>query len=201
MASGIAGIGRGGAYATAALTFALPADQVPPDLSRVVLVLQIAALLRTPGTAVLAMQPEYAAAFRSIGPPANWGLTAAFARERLAGGNFFLNRLATSGRYGPWLLTEPGATFVFDRIADGVDFPSRWLETGLPVPKAVLDFHGIANQSHLYRLCPYLPENGYGEVVAGFPTATGEPSHIALAPSALGLSVEAVDLLAEEAVA
>ena len=197
LASGIAGIGRGGAYATAALTQTVLPRTPDPAETRVVLVLQSAALIRTPGSSIVALQPEYQAAFRRIGLPTNWGLTAVFARERLAGGSFMLNRVTLGGKYGPWLLTDPGATFVFDRLADGGDFPLNWLKTGLPVPATVLDFHGIESEKQLYRQCPYLPENGYGEVMAGVPTKRGDVSHKALAPVALGLSVETVRQIAE----
>lgn len=192
---GIAGIGRGGAYAATTLGPALSEGSALTGETRVVLVLQSAALLRDPGQAGVALQQAYQTAFSAIGLPATWRLNAVFARERLAGAGFFLNRLAQSAAYRPWLLTDPGATFVFDQTAPGVDFPWGWLETGLPVPDAVLQFHDIARSPAIYRVCPYLPQNGYGEVIAGFPASQGAFAHQSLKPNAHGMTVEPVDLI------
>ena len=195
--AGLAGIGRGGAFANVTMRSATAI--APLTMSKhVVAVLQTAALLRDPSLEALDLRESYEVSFRSIGLPEGWRLKALFVRERLAGGGFFLNRLAEGGHYAPWLLTEPGATFVFEGHDAGAPFPEGWFRTGLPVPAYVLAHHGISDFPNIYRVCPYLPENGYGELVAGVPTPDGVPSWQSRAPVALGLDVEIVDLLVPE---
>lgn len=185
--NGLAGIGRGGAFAE--VTF-LPQsrDDAKVTGDTAVLVLQTAALLRDPSDDGYDLRAAYEQSLRDIGLPDNWELPAVFLRERLAGGGFFLNRLAGTMRYAPWLLTEPGATFIFTRKAGTMTgFPESWLAGGLPIPKKVLQFHGLSASAELYRACPYLPQNGYGEVTLGAKTTNGKPSHQVLAPRTLNL--------------
>lgn len=194
LANGLAGIGRGGAYAKSTLAVDIAADRkAPTGLDRVVMVLMTPALLCAP-IAPIDLNSSYDAAFRAIGLPCNWSLSAVFVQQALAGGGFFLNRL-TGGNYAPWLLTQSGSTFVFDRIGKGADLPDGWFRDGLPVPPDVLAFHGLQTLSQPYRVCPYLPENGYGEVTIGVLTKDRQLSHVALAPAALKLKVEPFDLI------
>lgn len=186
LAKGLAGIGRGGAFAAATLETTEPAPEIDDRETRVVLVLQSAALLRTRGQES-DLTTVYAAAFRQLGLPAGWRLKTVFVRERLAGGGFFLQRRA-SKPYSPWLLTEPGSTFVFDRTSGSAGFPSVWLRGGLDVPGDVLGYYGLSG-AQTYREVPYLPQNGYGEVIAGFPLASGARSFEALRPECHRLEV------------
>ncbi|TVR81417.1 MAG: hypothetical protein EA405_08730 [Rhodospirillales bacterium] len=97
-----------------------------------------------------------------------------FARQRLAGGAFFLQRFAGNGTYLPWLLTEAGSVFVLgatDRGADVAKTLRGWLEQGLSLPESVLDHHELrrapgetCRDASLWAQCPYIRQNGYGEV-------------------------------------
>ncbi|NTT85947.1 hypothetical protein [Tabrizicola fusiformis] len=193
---GLGGIGRGGAYAEATLTdiSTAPPQRPDPANGRVIVTLASLALLRTPRSGT-DLRRAYEAAFREIGLPAGWSLTAAFAQERLAGGAFFLNRLNDKSSYRPWLLSESGATFVFDRTSGQASLPDVWFDRGLPVPPSVLEFHGLTDVPDLWRYCPYLPENGYGEVTLPARLTDGRASHVALAPE----DVEVIALFGEVA--
>lgn len=193
--NGLAGIGRGGAFADVLLE--KPATAAKPLAGkRVVGVLQSAALLRDPSRAAVDLHTAYADAFAELGLPETIRLTAVFVRERLAGGGFFRSRLAQSERaYAPWLLTEAGATFVFDSV-DGSDIdPAGVFPAGLPVPQTVLIHHGIEDLTELYRVCPYLPDNGYGDLVVDPFPVDGRPHWQARSPAKLGLSVEQIGAL------
>lgn len=192
--SGLGGIGRGGAYAEATLAETGGNPPLRPDAgnSRVVLTLASLALLRSPDSGP-DLRGAYEAAFREIGLPEEWSLTAVFAQERLAGGAFFLNRLQDKSGYRPWLLTTPGATFVFDRKEGNQPLPAYWFDSGLKLPASVLGFHGLNGVPDLWRYCPYLPENGYGEITLPAQTLDGKLPHLGLVPS----NVEFIDLCVE----
>jgi hypothetical protein len=99
----------------------------------------------------------------------------------LAGGHYLFQRFSPrqSGpdyrRYKPYLLTDAGSCFVVrpeaGREADALAVVNQWLRRGLPLTEQVKQFYGVAGveESNLWRSCPYLPENGYGEI-----TATGQ---------------------------
>ncbi len=83
-----------------------------------------------------------------------------YASQRLTGGYLAVRRrLYGRGRYYPFLLTEPGSVFLLkgelkDRLTDLVT-------NGLPVMKDMKDVNGSID----WRNCPYMPENGYGEII------------------------------------
>lgn len=188
--SGLLGIGRGGAFASVTLATAC-SHHAPAPGRRAVAVLQTPALLRDPGDKSLDLAMAYGDAFAELGLPQAWRLISVFARERLAGGGFFFNRFAGKGKaYAPWLLTEPGATFVFECGADGVHWPEDLFKRGLQVPASVKIHHGIEKVPDLYRVCPYLPENGYGELIVDPFRIRSRPLWEVRSPSALGLEVE-----------
>jgi hypothetical protein len=195
IAEGLGGIGRGGAFAQVSL------EKIPPEThpimgKRIVAVLQSAALLRDPSRPAVNLRSAYADAFAELGLPETITLRAVFVRERLAGGGFFRSRLAQKDRvYAPFMLTEAGATFVFDS-SDGTPIdPAQLFPNGLDVPQSVLVHHGIEDLTELYRVCPYLPQNGYGELVGAPFQTEGRALWQAREPSALGLTVEIVDAL------
>ena len=193
---GLAGIGRGGAFADVSLTD-ISADRPPrpdPAESRAIVTLASLTLLRSPDSGT-DLRRAYEAAFREIGLPSGWSLTAVFAQERLAGGAFFLNRLKDKMPYRPWLLTRPGATFVFDRGSGDAPLPEGWFDRGLAVPPSVLAFHGLSDVAELWRYCPYLPQNGYGEITLPARTVDGKAPHFALMPK----DAEAITLVDEVA--
>jgi hypothetical protein len=84
----------------------------------------------------------------------------AYARETLAGG-YQSNRFRRAdGLYRPWLLTLPGSSFRFEFSNSKGERHARRMEqleiNGLPLPSWGADF--------TWRTCPFVPENGYGEV-------------------------------------
>jgi hypothetical protein len=97
-----------------------------------------------------------------------------FARQSLAGGYYLYKRFARTGTagYRPYLLTEAGSVFVLeakdDSLASTRKQIANWLETGLPLPSWVSQF-ADEDESQRWRFCPYIPENGYGEIAVNLP--------------------------------
>jgi hypothetical protein len=172
VAQGIAGLGRTGSFATVRLEAAAePAGPEIDERGRIALVLQSAALLREPAIAGDVTE-AYRQAFRELGAEAS-GLTLAaiFVRERLAGAEFIAARFFGKDRiYRPYLLTEPGSTFVFDigpgRRADACAAVAGWERRGLDIPAATLDAYALPKGASLWKACPFVRENGYAEVAS-----------------------------------
>jgi hypothetical protein len=108
-----------------------------------------------------------------------------FARQTLAGGEYLWRRFQKKhGRpYNPWPLTEPGSVFVLQvanvREADAQTFLQRIATRGLPIPAWARTAFGLTGDPKTdWCFCPYLPENGYGEVALNLET------HVRLAPKA-----------------
>lgn len=78
-----------------------------------------------------------------------------FARQELAGGHIALRYPQRSDGYEPYLLTSPGSVFLVERTGEGTR-PEDLLRRGLPVHDAITRRH--------WSECPYLPENGFGQV-------------------------------------
>jgi len=90
-----------------------------------------------------------------------------FASHSLAGG-FYLHRRFQPGRpYNPYLLTDAGSVFVLQaapgRESDAKDCMASWLAHGLALPDWAMETYGIVG-TPLWMTCPYLPENGCGEI-------------------------------------
>jgi len=91
-----------------------------------------------------------------------------FHRVSLAGGGYLRHRFQTGDPYRPYLLTDPGSVFLL-RIKDrqkASDCVTRWLRRGLDLSGPVRHFYrlgGIAERE-LWKSCPFLPENGFGEI-------------------------------------
>lgn len=198
LSNGLAGVGRGGAYADVSLT-STTEEYTESNDDRVVVVLQSSALLRDPASDGQDLCVDYEQGFRKIGLPNNWALSAVFVEETLAGGSFMKNRRPSKSLYQPWLLTKPGGVFVFERQSGDVPLPKNWFEYGLDVPATVLDHYGLKQNEFLYRECPYLPQNGYGEVTHGVQLANGRLSHEALNITELGFSYSTISTLEETA--
>jgi hypothetical protein len=90
----------------------------------------------------------------------NW-----FQRLSLAGSHYLAERFQPSGSYRPWLLSAPGSIFVFqvNDVARAKESVEKWLQQGLKPFGKGFYFDDDA-PSQLWRNCPYIPENGYGEV-------------------------------------
>lgn len=92
-----------------------------------------------------------------------------FATQELAGGEHAARRSFRGRAYEPFVLTSAGSTFVFEpgdpqkahEVLDG------WRYRGLEVAPRILAHYGWDGRNpgrELHRLCPFLPQNGYGEV-------------------------------------
>ena len=93
-----------------------------------------------------------------------------YARQCLAGGFYLWKRFQSDQPYNPWLLTEPGSVFVL-RLANPGNQPkaaklaANWLARGLPLPEwAKTRYQRNGRPGDDWRNCPYIPQNGYGEV-------------------------------------
>ena len=179
MAHGIRGIGKTKANTSSLdvlLQPVLPAmTGKPRNDGLVVLSLQSDALLfdalaltETSGPADL--QKLYEAYFgRTSG--ASMSLIRYFARQRLAGGWYLHSRFQPGKAYHPLALTEAGSVFVLrienrekaEKVLDG------WRRRGLPIPDSVSKrlertIDGTSVSGADWRNCPFVPENGWGEV-------------------------------------
>ena len=169
MANGLAGIGRGGAYAKVRVRKGKENDLIAGTPGKVVLTLQTEALLRRPienhGGDVTELYRE---AFRGLGiSGTGYELKAIFINEELRGGEFVARRLGNAV-YRPWLLTLPGSVFVFHRTnnapGEDLDVLNSFLRDGIPPPIKTLDFYDLQPGDDLYKTCPYSTDNGYGAV-------------------------------------
>lgn len=84
--------------------------------------------------------------------------------QKLACGYFSVRYPPIAGIYCPYLLTEPGSTFVVTAPSEAAGFFAEIALCGLPLPAGVV---------HDWRTCPFVPENGYGEVRVGFSAGLG----------------------------
>ncbi len=86
-------------------------------------------------------------------------VTRHFSREKLVGGGYLHHRFGNGKNYTPRLLTTAGSVFVLkvietDQAEKHLD---NWLAHGLP---------SLSGES--WQTCPYLPQNGYGEIAINF---------------------------------
>jgi hypothetical protein len=168
LADGLAGVGRGGAYCD--VTFCDPASE---DIAAShVMMLKTPALLRAPDPGEFPkLHGPYQAAFDEIGlAGTGFRLKTLYVDEHLAGHAFMQNRRARPD-FMPYLLTKAGSVFVFEHDDPQARLPETWFHSGLPVPSSVRLFHGLDRESDLWRVCSYVPENGYGEVLRYAPMA------------------------------
>jgi hypothetical protein len=82
------------------------------------------------------------------------------AQQFWVGGYLAARYRPVADRYYPYLLTAQGSVFHLEAPADAAPFFRKVVEEGLPLP-----LNWPADRSD-WRHCPFLPENGYGEVVA-----------------------------------
>lgn len=166
---GLRGLGKTKAHAAVELRDARPdGDYLPSqsaDTGPWVVTLQTPALLlnasdlsETSGEREL--RAAYEAAFADLGA-SSLRLVRYFASQRLAGGFYLHRRFHAGERYRPYLLTEPGSVFVLEastaaHAAQARDCIAGWQQHGLPLPASLGKL--------TWRSCPYVPENGYGEV-------------------------------------
>jgi hypothetical protein len=127
------------------------------------------------------MRREYEDAWRSLSRGA-LELVSYFHRVSLAGGDYLKNRFQhKQSEYRPYLLTDAGSTFVLRASgAEASTLIDCWARFGLPLQKEVAVFYGLPvnDPTNWWQRCPYLPENGYGEILVNaaprYPLAGGE---------------------------
>lgn len=105
-----------------------------------------------------------------------------YARQFMAGGGYLRHRFQKHRPYNPWLLTSAGSVFVLEAVGDPAAGPAmifEWERTGLPLPKWARTAWGLSGDpARDWRLCPYLPENGYGEIAVNLACHTERtPAH------------------------
>jgi len=92
-----------------------------------------------------------------------------FAGQHLAGGKYLHMRFQNGKPYNPFFLTDAGSVFILSptdgneqRAAAKVE---DWLSHGLPLPNwAVERYNRNSTPGSHWTNCPYIPENGYGEI-------------------------------------
>ena len=173
-AAGLPGIGKTKAFASITVTNQqppAPTVSARPD-GKFIVCLQTPALLLQPVTASANRSPDslkdaYAAAWSSL-CKGSLTLINFFQSNTLAGGDYLYHAFQAGQQYRPYLLTDAGSVFVFEAVdkAAATDCLERWLRFGLPLPPACREFYvpGGVNDIDLWKHCPYLPENGYGEI-------------------------------------
>lgn len=87
-----------------------------------------------------------------------------FAMQKIRGGFLRLNKKKQNESYYPYYLTEAGSVFVLTikKIEAQQKF-QEWKQKGLPLPRWAVDAYA-ENSENVWKRCPYVPENGYGEV-------------------------------------
>jgi CRISPR/Cas system CSM-associated protein Csm3 (group 7 of RAMP superfamily) len=95
-----------------------------------------------------------------------------FARQTFLGGYLYHRYLGAGERqqqpagYYPYYLTGAGSVFVLEPIdVDAAQSCLKgWIQNGLPLPAWALDRYTQPGRS-LWQNCPFVPQNGYGEIV------------------------------------
>jgi hypothetical protein len=89
-----------------------------------------------------------------------------FAQQTLAGGYYLHERFQSKKAYYPWLLTDAGSVFVLEAINGGAgQMIDDWVKHGLKLPKWAVERYGSDSlPGDHWKCCPYIPENGYGEI-------------------------------------
>ena len=119
--------------------------------------------------------PELIEAYRTVWKELCDGLRLErfHAKQALKGGGFLAARHGFTGEnYYPWILTRAGSVFVFSVVDQEAAQPAiqGWLEQGLLLAKSIQDSWGIKGEAHEHwRYCPYVPQNGYGEIAVNLP--------------------------------
>jgi len=177
---GIEPLGKTKALAATGMAIDKPGNLMERGDGFFVVTLQTPALLVDPNrhlapdgtagtTALDAMRAEYADVWKELSG-GSLRLTNHFHRLTLSGGEYFRRRFSHKHNYRPFLLTDPGSVFVLSpvpgREAAAKEKLANWIKSGLPVSASVRGFYQIGGvpDERLWERCPYLPENGYGEI-------------------------------------
>ncbi len=98
-----------------------------------------------------------------------------FARQSLSGGAYQYHHFQKGKAYRPWLLTTPGSVFVCtykeEESEEVAKLVNEWRQLGLPLPPMVKEAYNLDDKKNpLWKQCPFLPENGYGEIAVNLET-------------------------------
>lgn len=176
---GLRGVGKTKAragvevLAAGSVSDALPRHPEPTGPLHAVL-LQTPALLCDPARlrtepSPEALQAAYAAVWEELSGGA-LRLVRFFAAQALAGGPYLWHEFQGGGEYEPYFLTREGSVFVLE-APDGREPAAGqalrgWEAGGLPVPRwAAERFAREGRPGDDWRNCPFVAENGYGEVL------------------------------------
>jgi len=125
----------------------------------------------------------YASFWATVSTPSKGGgpalqLKTYFARQRMAGGEYLRRRFGASRPYHPFILTEAGSVFVLDALkANEADaLVETWRCSGLPLSTEVENAY-ITDPSERWKYFPYLPENGFGEIVVNLGSGRWPTTH------------------------
>lgn len=119
----------------------------------------------------------YANAWKQLSDD-NLQLVRYFASQHLSGGEWLRNTMQKGQPYRPWLLTDAGSVFVLTVAPDiSVETAARyirqWLDHGLPLQGDVRTCYGLDREgAEPWQCCPYLRENGYGEIAVNLDVHT-----------------------------
>ena len=94
---------------------------------------------------------------------ATWSLSRFYARQKMAGG-YLGRRYPLESFYYPYILTEAGSVFILERQSNsqGSEILTKLEKHGLPLPDEIVQ--NISDKKNIWQTCPYVPENGYGEI-------------------------------------
>jgi hypothetical protein len=114
-----------------------------------------------------AMEREYELVWRELSG-GSLELVRYIHRVSLAGGDYMRRRFQKGRAYRPYLLTDAGSVFLL-RVNDeakAAGFLKRASAYGIELSQGVLEFYGLDGHAtnELWRYCPFLPENGFGEI-------------------------------------
>ncbi len=187
LGAGIAALGKTKTPATLEWTAAVistnqPSTVKPLNDNQWIVTLQTDTLLGSPEklnetSSQVELQTMYKLAWQELSGN-KLELVRYFARQRLSGGTFRRNVFQKTEAYRPWLLTEAGSVFLL-RSTDNTNIEAceqliqEWLVQGLPIKGSVLKYYGIDEViGKQWQHCPFVPQNGYGEIVVNLPLHT-----------------------------
>jgi hypothetical protein len=148
------------------------AAEEPPETVKArdgcyVVVLQTPALLNDPRIYNDDLVKDYKSAWSDLSGGA-LELLQFKARQDLAGGYYQRHRFQSGQPYRPWLLTRAGSVFLLrpakDQGAAAEKSVAKWLAEGLRIPEGAAGFYALDNTASDWKKCPYLRQNGYGEI-------------------------------------
>jgi hypothetical protein len=189
--NGIVGVGKTRAVASVNWAREAPAptiNSIAWDAKQVIIMLQTECLMTNPETLKNADIDPVEEAYREFWADISNGalsLKRFFARQSLHGGFVSLRaRQSKSDNYEPFLLTDRGSVFVLDVKDDNnaKGLVDQWQQHGLPNAAWLTDRYAKEG-APLWQRCPYIRENGYGEIAVNlkfhfdnrFPAETTAP--------------------------